>query len=70
MASLVIRLPAITTEMDDGTLLKWLVTVGQHVKEGDPICEFTTDKVDTELESPYTGVITQLLVAEGEGAID
>ena len=68
MASLVIRLPAITTEMDDGTLLKWLVTVGQHVKEGDPICEFTTDKVDTELESPYTGVITQLLVAEGEGA--
>lgn len=65
MAELVMRLPAITTEMDEGRLLTWMVTVGQAVKEGDPICEFTTDKVDTELESPYTGTITKLLVPEG-----
>lgn len=65
MAELVMRLPAITTEMDEGRLLSWMVTVGQAVKEGDPICEFTTDKVDTELESPYTGTITKLLVPEG-----
>lgn len=65
MAELVMRLPAITTEMDEGTLLTWMVEVGQAVKEGDPICEFTTDKVDTELESPYTGTITKLIVPEG-----
>lgn len=65
MKSLVMRLPAITTEMDTGRLLKWMVAVGDQVKAGDPICEFTTDKVDTELESPYTGTIKRLLVPEG-----
>lgn len=65
MPSLVIRLPAITTEMDTGKLLRWMINVGDHIQEGDPICEFTTDKVDTELESPYTGVVKQLLVPEG-----
>ncbi|WP_336250820.1 biotin/lipoyl-containing protein [Stomatohabitans albus] len=68
MAALVIRLPAITTEMDTGRLLRWIVSVGDEVTEGDPICEFTTDKVDTELESPYTGTVMQLLIPEGGAA--
>ncbi|MEE8602822.1 dihydrolipoamide acetyltransferase family protein [Euzebya tangerina] len=64
MSTLTVRLSALTTDMTDGELLKWIVAAGDEVTEGDPIAEFTTDKVDTELESPYTGTVVELLVEE------
>ena len=50
----------------EGTILRWLVQVGDEVKEDDPILEISTDKVDTEVPSPFTGQVTSLLVEEGE----
>lgn len=60
-----VRLPALTTEMDNAELLAWLVEPGAEVREGDPLVEVTTDKVDMELESPYSGTVGDLLADAG-----
>lgn len=60
-----VRLPALTTEMATAELLAWLVEPGAEVREGDPLVEVTTDKVDMELESPYSGTVGDLLVDAG-----
>jgi pyruvate dehydrogenase E2 component (dihydrolipoamide acetyltransferase) len=51
--------------MEEATLLEWKVGPGDQVKEGEPIAEVSTDKVDMDLESPFTGVIAELLVEAG-----
>ena len=58
--------PAAGESVTEGTLLEWHVEVGQAVADGDTIVEISTDKVDVELPAPATGVITELLAAEGE----
>ena len=60
-----IRLPALSATMEEATLLGWKVGPGDEVKEGEPIAEISTDKVDMDLESPFSGVIAQLLVEPG-----
>ena len=60
-----IRLPALSATMEEATLLEWKVGPGDEVKEGEPIAEISTDKVDMDLESPFSGVIAQLLVEPG-----
>src|SRR5687768_10903297 len=50
----------------EGTLSKWLKNVGDEVKRDEPIFEISTDKVDAEIPSPSAGVITEILVKEGE----
>jgi len=50
----------------EGTLSKWLKKVGDEVKRDEPIFEISTDKVDAEIPSPSAGVITEILVKEGE----
>ncbi len=47
------------------TLGAWLRRAGERVEAGDPIAEALTDKVNAEIESPYTGVIEELLVEVG-----
>jgi len=47
-------------------VLTWLVKEGDVVNEDDPILEISTDKVDTEVPSPFSGTVTALLVKEGE----
>jgi 2-oxoglutarate dehydrogenase E2 component (dihydrolipoamide succinyltransferase) len=50
----------------EGTLSKWLKKVGDEVKRDEPIFEISTDKVDAEIPAPSAGVITEIIVKEGE----
>lgn len=59
-------LPAMGEGITDATITRWLVSVGISVTEDQPLVEIATDKVDSEVPSPVSGVVTQLLFAEGQ----
>ena len=61
-----ITMPQLGETVTEGTILRWLVKVGDEIKEDDPILEISTDKVDTEVPSPFNGTVSALLVEEGE----
>ena len=62
----VVTMPQMGESVVEGTLERWLVREGERVDRDQNLCEITTDKVDTEIPAPEAGVVTQLLVAEGE----
>ncbi len=64
-----ILLPAMSPTMEEGTLAKWLVAVGDVVKPGDVIAEIETDKATMELESDDGGTVTALLVGGGSEGV-
>jgi pyruvate dehydrogenase E2 component (dihydrolipoamide acetyltransferase) len=61
-----IIMPQMGESIAEGTLSKWLKKVGDEVKRDEPIFEISTDKVDAEIPSPSAGVITEIIVKEGE----
>ena len=61
-----ITMPKLGESVTEGTIENWLVEVGDHVSEYDPICEVNTAKVTAEVPSIYDGVITEILVDVGE----
>src|SRR5580658_8656367 len=58
--------PAAGESVTEGTILEWRVKVGDPIKLDDTIVEISTDKVDVELPSPATGVVSEILVEEGD----
>jgi pyruvate dehydrogenase E2 component (dihydrolipoamide acetyltransferase) len=60
------RLPDIGEGLAEAEVAKWLVSVGDHVNEDQPVVEMMTDKASVELPSPGTGVVVEQLVAEGD----
>jgi pyruvate dehydrogenase E1 component beta subunit len=64
-----ILLPAMSPTMEEGTLAKWLVAVGDVVKPGDVIAEIETDKATMELEADDGGTVTALLVPAGSEGV-
>ncbi|MGZ6253724.1 MAG: biotin/lipoyl-containing protein, partial [Candidatus Binataceae bacterium] len=64
--SIEVMMPQMGESVVEGTVTKWLVKEGDRVQEDQPLCEISTDKVDTEIPSPGTGVIAKLIAAEGE----
>ena len=60
-----ILMPALSPTMEEGTLAKWLVKIGDTVKAGDIIAEIETDKATMEVEAVDEGVVEALLVDEG-----
>ncbi|HEX2722980.1 MAG TPA: dihydrolipoamide acetyltransferase family protein, partial [Gemmatimonadaceae bacterium] len=66
MAPVDIIMPQMGESIAEGTLSKWLKKVGDEVKRDEPIFEISTDKVDAEIPSPSAGVITEIIVREGE----
>ena len=60
-----ILMPALSPTMEEGTLTKWLVKVGDEVRSGDVIAEIETDKATLEVEAVDEGKIAKLLVPEG-----
>ena len=60
-----IILPKWGLTMEDGYLAAWRKQEGDRVEVGEIIADVETEKVNNELESPVTGVIRQILVAEG-----
>ncbi len=61
-----VRLPELGESVTEGTVTRWLKNVGDTVAVDDPLLEISTDKVDTEIPSPYAGVLREILVAEDE----
>ena len=64
-----LKMPALSPTMEEGTLAKWLVKVGDTVKSGDVMAEIETDKATMEFEAVDEGVIASILVAEGTDAV-
>jgi pyruvate dehydrogenase E2 component (dihydrolipoamide acetyltransferase) len=60
-----ILMPALSPTMEQGTLAKWFVAVGDTVRPGDVIAEIETDKATMEVEASEEGVIAELLVPAG-----
>ena len=67
--SIEIKMPALSTTMEEGTLAKWLVKEGDTVSSGDLLAEIETDKATMEFEAVDEGVIGQILVAEGSEGV-
>ena len=60
-----VLLPQWGMNMEDGTLTKWLVSEGDEIAEGQPLVEIETAKINSELESPASGVVAHIMAAEG-----
>ena len=67
--SIELKMPALSPTMEEGTLAKWLVKVGDSVSSGDLLAEIETDKATMEFEAIDEGVVTELLVAEGTDGV-
>jgi pyruvate dehydrogenase E2 component (dihydrolipoamide acetyltransferase) len=60
-----VLMPALSPTMEEGTLAKWLVKVGDKVRSGDVIAEIETDKATMEVEAVDEGEVAEILVPEG-----
>ncbi len=60
------ELPKLADTLVEGTVSRWLKKPGEVVRKGEPLVEIETDKVNSEIESPFDGVLSEILVPEGE----
>ncbi|WGZ80596.1 2-oxoglutarate dehydrogenase, E2 component, dihydrolipoamide succinyltransferase [Arthrobacter sp. EM1] len=63
-----VTLPALGESVTEGTVTRWLKSIGDAVEVDEPLLEVSTDKVDTEIPSPVAGVLQEIRVAEDETA--
>ncbi|HEY3934242.1 MAG TPA: dihydrolipoamide acetyltransferase family protein [Gemmatimonadales bacterium] len=66
MARIDVIMPQMGESIAEGTMSKWLKKVGDAVKRDEPIFEISTDKVDAEIPAPNGGVLSEVLVTEGQ----
>jgi 2-oxoglutarate dehydrogenase E2 component (dihydrolipoamide succinyltransferase) len=59
-------MPQMGVSVSEGTITKWLKQEGEEIQADEALLEISTDKVDTEVPSPGTGVVQQILHQEGE----
>src|SRR5271163_3206509 len=59
-------MPQLGETVTEGTITRWMKAVGDAVERDEPLFEVSTDKVDSEVPSPASGVLTEILVPEGE----
>ena len=59
-------MPQLGETVTEGTITKWMKAIGDQVERDEPLFEVSTDKVDTEVPSPAAGVLSEILVPEGE----
>jgi pyruvate dehydrogenase E2 component (dihydrolipoamide acetyltransferase) len=59
-------MPKMGDAMEEGTLIKWLVSEGDEVEEGDPIAEIETDKASMEIEAEASGTLHEFIAEEGQ----
>jgi pyruvate dehydrogenase E2 component (dihydrolipoamide acetyltransferase) len=64
-----LKMPALSPTMEEGTLARWLVKVGDSVSSGDLLAEIETDKATMEFEAIDEGIVTEILVAEGTDGV-
>lgn len=61
-----IIMPKIGLDMEEGTIVKWLKAVGDHIDQGEAIAEIETDKAVTEVESSVSGTLSEIVAQEGD----
>jgi len=61
-----VTMPQLGETVTEGTITKWLKQVGDQVAVDEPLFEVSTDKVDSEVPSPVAGVLTEIVVPEGD----
>ena len=61
-----VRMPQLGETVVEGTITQWFKQVGEEVAEDEPLFEVSTDKVDSEVPSPMTGVLVEIVAAEGD----
>src|SRR5918995_2617034 len=61
-----VTMPKLGETVTEGTVGTWFKQVGDTVAFDDPLFEVSTDKVDSEIPSPYDGVVVEILVQAGE----
>ncbi len=66
MALIEMVMPKMGESVMEGTVLKWLKTVGEEIEQEESVLEVATDKVDTEVPAPYAGVLKEILAQEGD----
>src|SRR5215813_2559348 len=59
-------MPQMGESIVEGTLTKWLKKAGERVERDEPLFEISTDKVDSEIPAPGAGVLSEVLVEEGQ----
>jgi pyruvate dehydrogenase E2 component (dihydrolipoamide acetyltransferase) len=59
-------MPQMGESIAEGTIVRWIKKVGDAVDRDEPLFEISTDKVDAEIPSPGAGVLTEIMVKEGE----
>src|SRR5215211_7630609 len=59
-------MPQMGESIAEGTIVRWIKTVGDAIDRDEPLFEISTDKVDAEIPSPAAGVISEIRVKEGE----
>jgi pyruvate dehydrogenase E2 component (dihydrolipoamide acetyltransferase) len=59
-------MPQMGESIFEGTITKWLKKVGEEVSRDEPLFEISTDKVDSEIPSPASGVVKEILFSEGQ----
>lgn len=63
-----VTLPALGESVTEATVTRWLKEVGDSVEVDEALLEISTDKVDTEVPSPFAGVVQQILIGEDDTA--
>src|SRR3954468_741538 len=61
-----VTMPALGESVTEGTVTRWLKSVGDTIEVDEPLLEVSTDKVDTEIPSPVAGTLQEILVGEDE----
>ncbi|WP_436793036.1 2-oxoglutarate dehydrogenase, E2 component, dihydrolipoamide succinyltransferase [Actinospongicola halichondriae] len=61
-----VEMPQLGETVTEGTITRWFKAVGDSVAEDEPLFEVSTDKVDSEVPSPLSGTLSEILVAEGD----
>jgi len=64
--AITVTMPQMGESVVEGTIEKWCVSEGDRVEKDQTLCEITTDKVDAEIPAPEGGVVTRILVPEGQ----
>ena len=57
-----VTMPQMGVSVAEGTVVGWRVSVGDAIQADEPICDISSDKIDTEVPSPATGVVSEILV--------
>ena len=66
MAKIEVVMPQMGESIAEGTILKWHKKVGETVGKDETLLEISTDKVDSEIPSPASGVLSEIVVGEQE----